>query len=214
MKNTVICIFGSSIMEGIIEMNDPKERWYEILRASLRDKFPDTCFSIINSAIGGQSTRECMERFDCDVLSHNPDYLIVMCAGNNDDYARPERIVSHEEFEELNENMLSRLPAKTKVIAVGLGPIINELHWTYTHPLFMEIFKKLGKGLDESIEWERESFRQFAKSRNLPFYDLYRAFEKEPQKYLLPDGVHLNTTGNKVFGESIFNMMKDIVEEK
>ena len=211
MKNIVICIFGSSIMEGIIEIDDPKERWYEILRDKLRDRFPDTCFSVINSAIGAQSTRECMARFDRDILGHNPDYLLVMCAGNNGDLVRPERNVTLEEFERLNEDMVARLPSKTKVVGIGLGPLIHEWHWVSKNELCIEHYKKIGMDLDQELNKERDSFRAFIKSRNLPFYDLYDTFGKEPKKYLLPDGAHLNKLATRIFGEDVFKLMESLI---
>jgi len=60
MKNIVICLFGSSIMEGRIGVEDPNDRWYNVFQRLLSKAHPDTCFPVVNSAVGGESTREIM----------------------------------------------------------------------------------------------------------------------------------------------------------
>ena len=57
MRNIHICLFGSSIMEGRIGVHDPEDRWYNVFQRLLSRAHPDTCFPIINSAVGGESTR-------------------------------------------------------------------------------------------------------------------------------------------------------------
>ena len=69
MRNAVICLFGSSIMEGRIGVEDPLDRWYNILQRMLSRARPDICFPIVNGAVGGESTREIMVRLDRDVLA-------------------------------------------------------------------------------------------------------------------------------------------------
>ncbi len=207
MKNRIISVFGSSIMEGVIGV-DPLGRWYNILHRRLSEYFPDTCFSIINAGIGGESTRECMRRFDRDVLSYAPDYLLVMVGANNEDHTRPERIVPLPEIQSHMNDMAARLPAKTRMIGVGLGPVINEQHCVAKHPAFAEPFRKCGGGLDELLEPQRELARKFFRSGNYPFLDLYTLFDRKRQNYLLPDGIHLNCDGHRRFGEEMFSILE------
>ena len=101
MKNVVISIFGSSIMEGRIGADKVADRWYNILQAKLAERFPAICFSIINGAVGGESTRECMARFNNAVIAYNPDYCLFMIGGNNHDCRHPERILAEGELEKL-----------------------------------------------------------------------------------------------------------------
>ena len=93
MKNIVTCLFGSSIMEGRIGVDDPLDRWYNVFQRLLSRAHPDTCFPIINSAVGGESTREVMCRFDRDILPHDPDFCLFMVGGNNHDCQNPNRIL-------------------------------------------------------------------------------------------------------------------------
>ena len=74
MKNVVIALFGSSIMEGRIGVEKVSERYYSILHRKLSERFPEVCFSIINGAVGGWSTRELMNVFDDKVQKYSVFY--------------------------------------------------------------------------------------------------------------------------------------------
>jgi len=215
MKNVVISVFGSSIMEGRIGADTAAERWYNILQAKLSERFPAICFPIVNGAVGGESTREIMRRFDGDVLAYSPDYLLVMVGGNNSDYANPERIVPPEEARRLVEDMLRRTPAKTRVVGIIFGPVINELHGCSRNPVFLEAFRKNGvAGVNEQLEPYRRLFRECIRQHGLPSLDLYETFKDAPEHYLLPDGIHLNKHGHAVFAQKIFETLERLLIEK
>ncbi len=208
MKNVVISIFGSSIMEGRIGADKASERWYNVLHAMLSERFPETCFAIINAAVGGESTRECMARFDRDVLAYNPDYCLFMIGGNNHDCERPGRILAEGELEALMGDFAARLPGKTAPIGVILNPCVNEWHFATKHPAFREYLGRFG-GLDQALEIERDKFRKFIRARGWPSLDLYKLFESEPGRYILrEDGIHLSKAGHRLFGEKMFELLE------
>ena len=64
MRNIVISLFGSSIMEGRIGVEQAADRYYMILQRKLSERFPDVCFSIVNGAVGGWSPRELRKIYD------------------------------------------------------------------------------------------------------------------------------------------------------
>jgi len=215
MKNVVIAISGSSIMEGRIGADTAGERWYNILQRKLSERFPAICFPVVNGAVGGESTREVMQRFDRDVLAYSPDYILFMFGGNNNDYAKPERIVPLDEINTHMEDLLRRIPEKTQVVAVVIGPVINEQHQCSTNPVFIEAFKQQQvPGPNELLEPGRQLFREFINKHALPSLDLYEAFKDAPEQYLLPDGIHLNKHGHAVFAERMFGIMETLIVEK
>lgn len=208
MKNIVISVFGSSIMEGRIGVDDPMDRWYNILQCKLSRRFPEICFPIVNGAVGGESTRECMLRFDRDVLAYSPDYLLLMIGANNHDYSNPARIVAMPELRSLTETLIERLPAKTKVAGVVIGPVINQYHGITMNPAFAEPLKKFG-GLDQMMEPEREFFRDVIRRNRWPSIDLYKLFQNDPERYVLTsDGIHLSPEGHALFGEEMFRLLE------
>ncbi len=214
MKNVVISIFGSSIMEGRIGAATASERWYQILQAKLSERFPEICFAMINGAVGGESTRECMARFDRDVLAYNPDYCLVMIGANNHDCQRPERILAEGELEKLMEEFKERLPKKTQPIGVILNQCVNEWHFATQHPDFQDYVKRFG-GLDEALEIERNKCRAFIRRNNWPSLDLYKLFEPDPGRYILhEDGIHLSKEGHRLFAEKMAELMERLIARK
>ena len=208
MKNSVICLLGSSIMEGRIGLSDPQDRWYNILQRLLSQAHLDTCFPILNSAVGGESTREIMSRFDRDVLSHNPDFCFVMIGANNHDCQNPSRILAEGELQTLMDSFVSRLPKKTKPIGVVLNPVVDDWHFVTHHPAYKDFLAPFGGSLDASLNPEREFARSFYRQHNWPYLDLYNLMSDCPANYTMPeDGIHLNKAGHALFAQKMFDLI-------
>ena len=209
MKNVVICLYGSSIMEGRIGVSDPQDRWYNIFQRLLSRARPDTCFPIVNSAVGGESTREIMSRFDRDILPYNPDFCLFMAGGNNHDCRNPSRILVEGELPELLERFAARLPARTRTVGVVLNPVVDGWHFTSKDPAYREYLAAYGGSLDASLNPERELARSFYRRHNWPCLDLYALMSDNPAGYVLPqDGIHMNKAGHELFARK----MTEIVE--
>lgn len=91
-----IVIFGDSVSHGCFDIDeiDYESVYWNLLRKKIngvRDYVP---VNMINSAIGGITAKASLERMERDVLSHNPD-LVIVCFGLNDvngeldDYINP-----------------------------------------------------------------------------------------------------------------------------
>jgi len=57
-------------------------------------------------------------------------------------------------------------------------------------------------------------FREFIEKYSLPSLDLYETLKDAPEKYILPDGVHLNKHGHAVFAEKMFEILEKLISEK
>lgn len=212
MKNIVITLFGSSIMEGRIGVDNPNDRWYNILQRLLSEAYPDSCFPIINSAVGGESTREIMRRFDQDILPYNPDICLFMVGGNNHDCVNPERILVKGELQNLMQDFAARLPAKSKVVGLVINPVVDEWHFASNHPAYKEYLAAFNGSLDKSLEPDREIARAFFTKQSWPCLDLHALMADEPQKYVLPqDGIHLNQVGQQFFAQESFRVIKKML---
>ncbi len=214
MKNVVICIFGSSIMEGRIGVDDPLDRWYNLLQRRLSRAFPKTCFPFINSAVGGESTREIMCRLDRDVLSYTPDFCLVMVGGNNHDCQNPDRILVEGEIERLLESLADRLPQETTPIGVVLNPVVDDWHFASRHPAYREYLLPFKGSLDAALNVEREKARAFYRQHGWTYLDLHALMADRPDDYVLPeDGIHMNKTGHAFFAQEMFECMRDKLHE-
>ena len=212
MKNIVTCIFGSSIMEGRIGLEDPLDRWYNIFHRLLSRAHPDICFPIINSAVGGESTREVMSRFNRDVLPYNPNFCLFMVGGNNHDCQSPDRILADGELQRLLDTFAARLPEKTKPVGVVLNPVVDEWHFATKHPAFRDYLAAFDGSLDASLNPEREYVRAFYSQHDWPYLDLYGLMSDTPQKYVLrEDGIHMNKTGHELFARQMFELVNNLL---
>lgn len=211
MKNVKMVIFGSSIMEGRIGAESPEMRYYMQFQRLLTNHFPETCFSLINGSIGGESTRELMEKFDSLVLKHNPDYCLFMPGANNNDVSQPSRMLRDGELENLMEEFERRLPSSCQRIGVVFSPVIDKYHSTYDDPTWAEYLQAHG-GMNNSIQPERIASRLFFEKYGYPYLDLYELIQADPEKYLLhEDGVHLSPAGHRLFAEKLYELLIPVI---
>lgn len=212
MKNIVICLYGSSIMEGRIGVEDPNDRWYNGFQRMLSKAHPDTCFPLVNSAVGGESTREIMQRFDRDILPYNPDFCLFMVGGNNHDCVKPQRILAEGELQRLMQDFSARLPVKTRPVGVVINPVVDEWHFASKHPAYQEYLASFGGSLDASLNPERQAARNFFIQNGWPYLDLYALMSGTPQNYVLPeDGIHLNKAGHDLFAREMFQLVDGLL---
>jgi len=215
-RNITIIGFGDSITEAVIGMPDEKKRWLNILQERLSEYFKKYDFLVINSGIGGNSAREAMVRFEKDVVSSIPDFVILEFGGNNEDLAKPERIVRLEEFRMLLDKYKNGLPAKTKTIIVTFPPILDDLHAYGKNAAFKEHYQRTG-GIDKSVEPYRKVTREFADKNSFLIYDFHKELLSLGKlhgrmTYTMDDGIHLTQAGNVVLAEGIFKILKDVLQ--
>ena len=80
-----IVAFGDSVTHGAVvsgEFNYETVYWNR-LRKKINELRPYIPVNVINAGIGGISAKGSLDRMDKQVLSHNPD-LIIVCFGLND----------------------------------------------------------------------------------------------------------------------------------
>ncbi|MFA5864785.1 MAG: GDSL-type esterase/lipase family protein [Phycisphaerae bacterium] len=216
-KNVTIIGFGDSITEAVIDMPDENKRWLNILKEKLSADFKKYEFTVINSGIGGNSAREAMARFEKDVVTAKPDFVILEFGGNNEDIAKPDRIVGLEEFKTLLDKYKQGLPTKTKTIIVTFPPVLDDLHAYGKNPAFKEHYQKAG-GIDKSVDPYREMTRTFANENGFPIYDFYRRLMmlgklNGRNTYTMNDGVHLTQKGNMILAEGVFEVLKNMLKQ-
>ena len=213
MRNYVIQLFGSSIMEGRIGVETAAERWYELLRSQLCERFPATCFSIHNGAVGGESIRKLMGHFDTDLAGHTPDWCLAMFAWNNFDMENPERVVPLAEQELLVGEFFRRLPAATKVVGVIAQPMLDRFHYCGRHPAYEGIRRKYGS-VNAFHDLEREMNRRVFREHECPYLDLSRLMADNPERYILKtDGIHLSPDGHRLFANAMAEVLIPLFAE-
>jgi len=142
---------------------------------------------ILNRGVSGDLTSDMLDRFERDVVTQKPNYVIVM-GGAND----------------IGWNL------EVDQILLNLKSIFDLAESHYIEPVACAVPSILG--FDDLIP-PRISLngliREEAKRRKIAFLDLFTATADEgtmrlSQRYS-GDGLHLNADGYRRFGETIFN---------
>ena len=211
MRNIVICLFGSSIMEGRIGVERAEDRYYSIMQRKLSERFPEVCFAVINAAVGGASLRELMAEFPSLVLRWNPDYCLFMPGFNNHDMEHPERTLRPGELERLMSDFQNALPSHCQRVGVMPQEVIDRYHSHTTAPAWKEYLATHG-GLNNSLAPERAAITKFFAEHQYPVIDLHAKIAHDPERYLLHcDGIHLSPEGHRLFGNAAFDTMAELL---
>ncbi len=143
----------------------------------------ETGNTVINKGINGNTTTDMLNRFDRDVLTHAPDYVIIM-GGAND-------IAWRDSFDRITKNFQDMV---TKADTAGIKVVLG-----------------LPTPLDEP-EYEarlarvREWMKDLASQCEIPIIDFHSAFlnsDGELQEDLLLDGAHPTREGYQAMFRAI-----------
>lgn len=192
-----IVAFGDSITEGVIGIR-PEENWLRILQNRLGDGY-----RTFNAGVGGNSAREAMARFEKDVLAHDPDIVLIEFGGNNNDPRNEARHVGDEEFRRHLLTFRDGLSKHCKVVAITFPPLKDEWHCKYQG-------NPANYAGDAALESQRQIVRDFARENGWTLVDLYRILKDRHERFVLKDGVHLNSEGHRVFAEAVEKALIDM----
>ena len=166
--------------------------------------------AMINAGKGGDTATASLTRIEQDVLSHQPD-IVIVSFGLNDVGSRDP---------ELYETSLRKIVrmlkgAGIKVIFMTSTPFNNQRHFWAKKKAYQEL-----GGLDEYMNREFcERMRAIAKEEKLPLCDLHsifrETFAKDPNAIntlISQDGVHLTGEGLNKMSEHIVPMIEKLLE--
>lgn len=81
-KQIKIVAFGDSITEAVIGLG-PEQKWTVLLEKKLNRHSRDIYWTVVNSGVGGNTSREGLARIEKDVFAHKPDIVLVEFGGND-----------------------------------------------------------------------------------------------------------------------------------
>ncbi len=159
--------------------------WFSWLSSAMRE-WIGRHITTINSGIGGETSKDLLKRIDRDVLSFNPD-LVIITIGGNDAW----KGLTIQEY----QNYLTQAVEKIKEIKAL--PVLQ----TY-YCLLYNRMDRIFQRFPEIVEVNRNLSREM----EIPLIDQYKYFspfyEKDPNTYrnLMLDGLHVNQIGNALMG--------------
>ena len=207
-----IVAFGDSITHGAAapdEMDYETVYWNVLKKKiyALRDYVP---VNVINAGIGGISAKASLERMDSQVLSHNPD-LIIVCFGLNDVNSPLEDYISS--LEEIFEKGL-----KSGAEVIFMTPnMLNTTVADDTAEKFYEYAIKTAKMQNEGrMDMFMDAAVSLAGRMNVKVCDCYKEWKKLSQTqdvtYLLANRInHPTKEMHELFAQKLF---ETIFEEK
>lgn len=160
--------------------------------------------NLINAGIGGHTSEHGAARFERDVLTHDPDY-VILCFGTNDFY-RKNGITPQVTVAKYRENLISFVEQLRAVDAVPIlmtPPFISE-NASGGAALYRE--GSVNAALDVYVE----AMRDIAEEYDVDLIDIHAVCDAYTVgTFLSADGVHLSMLGNNVYTDTIADYMTE-----
>lgn len=203
-----IVAFGDSVTHGAVaagEINYETVYWNR-LRQKLNQFRNYIPVNVINAGIGGITAKNSLERMDSQVLTHNPD-LVIVCFGLNDvnfpleDYLSALRVI----FERCLEREIETIFMTPNMLNTYVAEGTNKVHWDYAHvtaemqnsgkmDLYMDSACALAKELGVAVCDCYKKWKELSKTRDTTM--LLANFINHPTKEM-----------HELFAESLYEMI-------
>lgn len=161
----------------------------------------------LNAGLGGNSSRQGLARLERDVLSHQPDVVIVLFGTNDTRIDAPHVHVPLPEYERnLTEIIQKSQNAGAAVIIATMPPIDSE---PYFQRHDKALFEAVG-GLEELLNTYRAAVVRVAQATEIEIVDLHQKLLHDPD-WLDADGVHPTPDGSRtiarLFAETLSKVL-------
>lgn len=159
--------------------------WFSWLSSAMRE-WIGRHITTINQGIGGETSEDLLQRIDRDVVSFNPN-LVIITIGGNDTW----KGLTIQEYQEFLTQTIE------KIKEVNAIPVLQTYYCLLYHDMD-KVFQRFPKFVDIN--------RKLSKEMNIPLIDQYKYFspfyKNDPENYkkIMIDGLHVNPIGNALMG--------------
>lgn len=201
LQKKKVIFFGDSITQAGVK---PGGYIVRIGELAAKDGLTEQ-FELIGAGIGGNKVYDLFLRMEEDVLSKNPDVVIIY-VGVNDVWHKQSSGTGTDadKFEKFYAAIIKKLQEKNIKIVMCTPAVIGE-RTDFTNQL------------DGDLNKYSNIIRGVAQKNSIPLIDLRKAFldyniqfNKENKEFgiLTTDRVHLNDEGNKIVAEEMWKVIK------
>ncbi len=204
-----IVAFGDSITQGYLNGEiDYETVYHNRLRQKLNKYNSQVPVNVINAGIGGRTAKQSLLRLDSQVLSHNPD-LVIVCFGLND--------INHEKEDYLNAlGTIFRKCKENKIDVIFMTPNMLNTYVADDAPIqWLEyagktaIYQTGGK-MDDYMD----SARKVAEEMGVTVCDCYSKWKKisetQDTTMMLANRInHPTREMHELFAQSLFDTIFD-----
>lgn len=199
-KNKTLLFIGDSITDcgrdrPLGERNGLGTGYVNLVNALVESHYPELNLRILNQGISGNRVTNLQERWDADVINHEPEYLSIMI-GINDvwrqfDYPSDPMPVTIDIYEKILRKLIEQSVVRTDKVIL-MTPFYLELNPQEPLRKMMDEYGQIVKRLAEEFD--------------CIFVDMQSAFNqymvKRPTQTLCSDRVHPNTTGHMIMAKA------------
>ena len=200
VKKKKVIFFGDSITEAGVQPNG----YITKLQALLAQKNQASNFDLVGAGIGGNKIYDLYLRMEDDVLSKEPD-VVVIWVGVNDVWHKKSSGTGTDadKFERFYNAVIKKLQAKNIKVYLCTPAAIGE-KTDYTNEL------------DGDLNKYAAMIRKIAETNKCELIDLRKAFldynlknnsANAEKGILTSDGVHLNEKGNEFVADQMLNVV-------
>ena len=205
-----IAAFGDSLTEGVA-LKDGQKNWTDLISEELSA-------DVKNCGVGGNTTGAGLVRMENDVISYNPD-IVLIAFGMNDHVIVDRNGRTKTEREKFALNLCEMV---TRVRKIDAAPVlitpnaVIEEYYFKRHP--KEWYAEVG-GANAQIESFCRMIRKTAKELSLPLVDIYEESKncdltrilRTPEHGGLADGVHPYGRGISFYAEHILSALRGMI---
>ena len=200
-KQAKVVFFGDSITQQGVNANG----YITKLKDKLAQNGQSAGYELIGAGIGGNKVYDLYLRMEKDVISHNPN-IVVIFIGINDVWHKATSGTGTDpnKFEQFYTAIINRLKEKNCKVILCTPPAIGE-KTDFTNQQ------------DGDLNYYAQMIRDLAAKNNLPVCDLRKAFlaynlannpENKDRGILTTDRVHLNDKGNQLVADQIWPLVE------
>lgn len=198
-----VIFFGDSITEAGV-----KPGGYIVEVEALADKDgASKKYDFIGAGIGGNKVYDLYLRLEDDVLSKNPD-VVVIYIGVNDVWHKKSSGTGTDgdKFVKFYNALIKKIQAKGIQVILATPAVVGER-------------TDFSNELDGDLNMYSNYVREIAKNHKLPLVDLRQCFldynkqfnkENKEQGILTTDRVHLNDKGNQLVAQEMWRIIKSL----
>ena len=182
-----VAFLGDSVTQGCFEIYkktptsietvfDKQSAYHKYFADIFSALCPSVPVNIINAGISGGTAPHAYERLERDVLSHNPD-LVVVCFGLNDSSFGLEKL---GDYTEALKNIFEKILAfGSELIFMTPNMKCTKVSCHVTDDMCVEIAENQARGqLEGVMDTYIESALEICKEMNVPVCDCYRKWKR------------------------------------
>lgn len=202
-KKTKVIFFGDSITELGVK-RDKYTGYIVKMDSMLKAQKKNDQFELVGSGISGNKVYDLYLRLEEDVLSQNPD-VVVIYVGVNDVWHKTllGTGTDADKFEKFYLAIIKKLQAKNIKVIVCTPAVVGEK-------------TDMSNPLDGDLNRYSNIIRDIAKKNALPIADLRQQFqeylkknnpENKEKEILTYDRVHMNDKGNQFLADAMWKVV-------